>query len=74
MNIQVVLDLGPVGPGMCCWSDRRVLRGQTGAARGLTGRLCVGFGFGLFVLDIRDCFMIMSSRWILYVCNTVVCY
>ena len=25
------------------------MRGQTGAARGLTGRLCVGFGFGLFV-------------------------
>ncbi len=25
-------------------------------------------------LDIRDYFMIMASRWILYVCNTVVCY
>ena len=41
--------LGPVRPGMCCRSDQRVSRGQTGAARGLTGRLCVGFGFGLFV-------------------------
>ena len=45
VNIQVLLDLGPVRPGTGCRSDRRVLRG-------LTGRRCVGFGFGfeLFVL------------------------
>ncbi len=41
--------LGPVRLGMGCRSDRRVSHGQTGAARGLIGRLCVGSGFGLFV-------------------------
>ena len=30
-------------------SDRRVSRCQTGTARGLTGRRCVGFDFRLFV-------------------------
>ncbi len=38
-----------VRPACNAWSDWRVMRGQTGAARGLTGRRCVGFGFGLFV-------------------------
>ncbi len=46
---QGLLDLGPVRPGMCCRSDRLVLCGQTGAAHGLTGRRCVGFGFELFI-------------------------
>jgi hypothetical protein len=40
---------GPVRPGSGSRSDRRVIRGQTGAAHGLTGRHCVGFGFGLFI-------------------------
>ncbi len=31
------------------------------------------FRFRVVSLDIRDCFMVMASRWILYVCNTVVC-
>ena len=48
-DLQVQLFVGPVRPDMWCRSDRRVSRGQTGAARGLTCRLCVGFGFGLFV-------------------------
>ena len=54
-------DLGPVRPGLCCRSDRRVMRGQTGAARGLTGRRCVGFGFGLFIWMS----MIVSYLWLL---------
>ncbi len=51
VNLQdtAVILCGPVRPGRCCRSDRCVLRGQTGAAHGLTGRRCVGFGFGLFI-------------------------
>jgi hypothetical protein len=41
VNLQVLLELGPVGPAVCARSDR--------PARGLTGRLYVGFGFGLFI-------------------------
>ncbi len=73
VNLQVLLDLGTVRPGMGCRSDRRVMRGQTGAARGLTGRHCVGFGFGLFIWISEFFFMIMTSKWMLYVCNTIVC-
>ena len=52
-DIAVIL-CGPVKPGMCCRSDRRV-------SRGLTGRLCVGFGFGLFIWMS----VIISWLWIL---------
>ncbi len=31
------------------------------------------FQFRVVSLDIRDCFIVMASRWILYGCNTVVC-
>ncbi len=61
-------------------SDRAVVAGQTGscvAVRPVGPRsdcpaLC-RFQFQVVSLDIRDCFMVMASRWILYVCNTVVC-
>ncbi len=51
VNLQdtAMILCGPVRPGLCCRSDRRVMRGQTGVARGLTGQHCVGFGFGLFI-------------------------
>ncbi len=42
-------------------SDQACAAGQTGATRGLTGRLCVGFGFGLFVWIS----VIVSCLWLL---------
>ena len=61
-------------------SDRAMVAGQTGAMRAVRPAgprsdrptLC-RFRFRVVSLDIRDCFMVMASRWILYVCNTVVC-
>ena len=65
----------------CDRSDRAVYAGQTGGDRAVRPTsprsdrpiLC-RFRFRVVYLDIRDYFMIMASRWILYVCNTVVCY
>jgi hypothetical protein len=61
--------------------DRAGDAGQTGAMRAVRpvsprsdrATLC-RFRFRVVRLDIRDCFMFMASRWILCVCNTVVCY
>lgn len=66
---------------LCDRSDRAVCAGQTGGDRAVgpasprsdRPTLC-RFRFRVVSLDIRDCFMVMASRWILYVCNTVVCY
>ncbi len=65
----------------CDRSDRAVYAGRTGgdgavgpaSPRSDWPTLC-RFRFWVICLDIRDYFMIMASRWILYVCNTVVCY
>ena len=65
----------------CDRSDRAGVAGQTGGVRAVgpasprsdRPTLC-RFRFRVVCLDIRDCFMIMASRWILCVCNTVVCY
>lgn len=66
---------------LCDRSDRVVYAGQTGGDRAVRPAgpqsdrptLC-RLRFRVVSLDIRDCFMVMASRWILYVCNTVVCY
>ncbi len=67
--------------GFCLvWSDRTGVAGQTGAIRAVRPAcprsnrptLC-RFRFRVVSLDIRVCFMFMASRWILYVCDTVVC-
>ncbi len=58
----------PVRPSSGSRLDRRVMRGQTGAARDLCW-----FRFRIVYLDVRIYFMIMTFRWILYVCNTIVC-
>ncbi len=65
---------------LCDRSDRVVYVGQTGGDRAIRSAgprsdrptLCQ-FRFRVVSLDICDCFMVMASRWILYVCNTVVC-
>ncbi len=56
----------PVRPACIAWSDRCNLWSDRST-------LC-RFWFRVVCLDIRNYFMIMASRWILYVCNTVVCY
>ena len=61
-------------------SDRAVYAGQTGGDRAVgpasprsdRPTLC-RFRFRVVYLDIRVYSMIMTSRWILYVCNTIVC-
>ena len=58
--------LGPVRPACIARSDRHSPRSDQ-------PMLCQ-VRFRVVCLDIRDYFMIMASRWILYVCNTVVCY
>ena len=67
---------------LCDRSDRAVYAGQSGGGDRAVGpasprsdrpMLC-RFRFRVVCLDIRDYFMIMASKWILYVCNTVVCY
>ncbi len=66
---------------LCDRSDRALVAGQTGGMRAVRPAsprsdrptLC-RFRFRVVCLDIRDCFIIMASRWILYVCNAVVCY
>jgi hypothetical protein len=50
----------PVWPACIARSDRRSLWSDRPT-------LC-RFWFRVVYLDIRDCFMIMTSRWILYVC------
>ncbi len=52
-DLQVLLLSGLVRPALCERSDR--------PAHGLTGRLCVGFGFGLFVWISVD----VSCLWLL---------
>ena len=75
VNRRFIILYGPVRPGRCGRSDRRVLRGQTGAARGLTDRRCVGFGFVLFVwISVIISWLLLLDAWILYVRNTDVCY
>ncbi len=67
VNIQVLLSVGtgqtgqalPVRSACIARSDRPTL---------------CRFRFRVICLDIIDCFMIMASRWILCVCNTIVCY
>ena len=62
-------------------SDRAVVASQTGSCvavrpagpRSDRPTLC-RFRFRVDSFDIRDCFMVMASRWILCVCNIVVCY
>ena len=64
----------------CDRSDRAGVAGQTGGDRAVRPAgpqfdrptLC-RLRFRVVSLDIRDCFMVMASRWILYACNTVVC-
>jgi hypothetical protein len=56
----------PVRPACIARSDRCSPRSD----RPTLYRFC----FRVVYLDIRDYFMIMASRWIVYVCNTVVCY
>ena len=55
----------PVRPVLCVRLDRPGPRSDRPT-------LC-RFQFRVVSLDIRDCFMVIASRWILYVCNTVVC-
>jgi hypothetical protein len=77
-NLQVNLKDAVI---LCDRSNRAVYAGQTGGDRAVgpanprsdRPTLC-RFQFRVVCLDIRDYFMIMASRWILYVCNTVVCY
>ncbi len=56
----------PVRPAVMERSDQRSPRSERPT-------LC-RFRFWVVCLDIHDCFMIKASRWILCVCNTVVCY
>ncbi len=65
---------------LCVRSDRAVYAGQTGGDRAVgpasprsdRPTLCQ-FLFRVVYFDIRVYFIIMTSRWILYVCNTIVC-
>ncbi len=46
---RILLDLGPDRPGCVCRVRPAVIERSDRPARGLTGRRCVSFGFGLFV-------------------------
>ncbi len=73
VNLQVLCWIGSgqtghglsVRPACIARSDRRSPHSDRPT-------LC-RFRFQVVCLDIRYCFMIMASRWILCVCNTVVC-
>ena len=77
INFQLMIGFTVI---LCDRSDRAEVASQTGAMcavrpagpRSDRPTLC-RFRFRVVSLDIRDCFMVMASRWILYVCNTVVC-
>ncbi len=77
INFQVMIIFTII---LCDRSDRVVYAGQTGGDRAVRPAsprsdrptLC-RFRFRVVSLDIHDCFMVMASRWIIYVCNTVVC-
>jgi hypothetical protein len=77
INFQVMIGFTVI---LCDRSDRAEVAGQTGAMcavrpagpRSDRPTLC-RFRFRVVYLDIRVYFVIMTSRWILYVCNTIVC-